>query len=357
MEMQRALPVPPPEFMFLVSGKGLRDDPAKFIPAGHRAHRRLLAALEQAGVNLYRQRRVLDWGCGCGRVIRHWLPFVDTHRIHGSDINSDMIGWCRDNLPFAEFSVCPLYPPTGYETGSFDLLFGGSVLTHLSLSAHIAWMREIWRLLAPGGVAVLTFHGAHYFVSRVYRADSVVTMNVIDDGLFAMRANAEEGANSYNAFTQPLVMDRIFRPFERLWHGPRHGILGDQDTVVLRKNGPPEILGVPADASDSVVLDIDRETLTQERPVRLDGRTGLIAFVRKVGAPACLRAGVEIIGGDGRMIAGGTVPLLYSRDEDYRTLEVRIPPGARGEATLRFSAELDTPCTSGTICFDFTSLY
>ena len=66
-EEQRAIPIPPAELRRLVVGQA-GDNPHVFLPAGQRAHRALLEALDAASVDIDRHRRVLDWGCGCGRV-------------------------------------------------------------------------------------------------------------------------------------------------------------------------------------------------------------------------------------------------------------------------------------------------
>ena len=43
---------------------------------------------------------VLDFGCGCGRVMRHWNTLHGPN-LYGSDYNPVLIKWCRENLPFA----------------------------------------------------------------------------------------------------------------------------------------------------------------------------------------------------------------------------------------------------------------
>ena len=47
-------------------------------------------------------------------------------------------------------------PPTGLPSGSFDLIYAYSVFSHLSEPASDAWVSEFRRLLAPGGLLVIT---------------------------------------------------------------------------------------------------------------------------------------------------------------------------------------------------------
>lgn len=52
-----------------------------------------------------------------------------------------------------------LYPPLPYEDESFDAVFGLSVMTHLRRTCQLQWLREIKRVLRPGGVFLATIHG------------------------------------------------------------------------------------------------------------------------------------------------------------------------------------------------------
>lgn len=102
---------------------------------------------------------VLDWGCGHGRVTRHFVQQWNAARICGTDIDDETIAWCREYLG-GEFRTTPLLPPTPFAEGSFDGIFGLSVMTHLSAEVQAAWLDEIGRLLKPEGVALITFGGS-----------------------------------------------------------------------------------------------------------------------------------------------------------------------------------------------------
>ena len=62
---------------------------------------------------------VLDFGCGSGRLLRHWKA-SDRLRLHGTDYNADLIAWCQRHYRFARFSVNPLAGPLPYPDASFD---------------------------------------------------------------------------------------------------------------------------------------------------------------------------------------------------------------------------------------------
>jgi SAM-dependent methyltransferase len=130
-----------------------------FRMGGYTAFRALERAVrETTGEELTAYPRVLDWGCGCGRVSRFYLPLPGV-RVAGVDVDPENVGWCRANLPGGVWDVVPLRPPTGLPAAGFDLAFGVSVFTHLGEPEQFAWLAELRRVVRPGGLALMTFHG------------------------------------------------------------------------------------------------------------------------------------------------------------------------------------------------------
>lgn len=104
-------------------------------------------------------RRVLDFGCGAGRTLRHFLDEAQTAEIWGADIDAASIEWLQRELsPPLRAWRCPEGPPLGLEHGSFDLIWAISVFTHLTSTA-LPWLLELHRLLRPGGLLVATYMG------------------------------------------------------------------------------------------------------------------------------------------------------------------------------------------------------
>jgi SAM-dependent methyltransferase len=100
---------------------------------------------------------VLDWGVGCGRVARHLAPALG-ERFFGCDIDASNIEWCQSNLP-GTYRASKLEPPLPFEEASFDVIYGISVFTHLRKPWELAWLKELHRVLKPGGVILMTVHG------------------------------------------------------------------------------------------------------------------------------------------------------------------------------------------------------
>src|ERR1700737_1243376 len=150
--------VPPAPLRVRVAGTA---DLGWFLESGRLGEGSIRAALARQGTAPEQLGALLDFGCGCGRGTRRWLGprGVDAA---GSDTSDDAVDWCRHNLPFARFEVNGLAPPLAFDDASFDLVYSLSVFTHLPEELQLVWMRELHRVLRPGGLLLLTTHGLAY---------------------------------------------------------------------------------------------------------------------------------------------------------------------------------------------------
>jgi len=139
-------------------------DARVFLESGRIQAELIRGLLSEHGASIEEMDAILDWGCGCGRVLRHWAD-LDSTRVCGCDINPKMVDWCRDNLPFAEVAVTGLTPPLPYADATFDLMYAFSVFTHLGEELQHEWMRECLRVLKPGGSLLMSTMG-EYYLSR-----------------------------------------------------------------------------------------------------------------------------------------------------------------------------------------------
>src|SRR5437762_5272249 len=93
-----ALPIPPERLILSVAGTA---DAGWFLESGARAAAAIRTALESAGVRLDSVSAMLDFGCGCGRVLRHWASLGTA--VYGCDLSPAHVRWCRRNLRFGRF--------------------------------------------------------------------------------------------------------------------------------------------------------------------------------------------------------------------------------------------------------------
>jgi SAM-dependent methyltransferase len=156
------LPLPPARLRAQVGP--LHADAEFFLSSGKHNAELIRDVLHEHGATIEEVDALLDWGCGCGRVLRHWSELPRT-RVVGCDINPKMVEWCNAHLPFAEAAVNGLSPPLPYGHDTFELVYAFSVMTHLSEELQHAWMRECSRVLKPGGYLLFSTLG-EYYVSR-----------------------------------------------------------------------------------------------------------------------------------------------------------------------------------------------
>jgi SAM-dependent methyltransferase len=149
------IPLPPVRLVYLVQGSYyLRD----FYARGLAAAESIRSILKANGVELVAGQRVLDFGCGCGRVIRHWQG--RELELHGSDYNGRLVGFCQRAMPFAHFSVNGLRTTLPYSGATFDLVYALSVFTHFDDDTENFWLGELSRVVKPGGYLYITVQGA-----------------------------------------------------------------------------------------------------------------------------------------------------------------------------------------------------
>ena len=152
------LPIPPSNLIFLVAGT---TDVGWFLKAGALAAESISDALKASGTHVEELQAILDFGCGCGRVLRHWHSLPRT-KVFGTDHNPSLVNWVQKHLPFAHVQVNRLAPPIQYPDASFDLVYALSVFTHLTEDLQLQWIDELARVLKPSGHIVVSTHGEAY---------------------------------------------------------------------------------------------------------------------------------------------------------------------------------------------------
>jgi SAM-dependent methyltransferase len=119
--------------------------------------------------------RVLDMGCGVGRMAVPLTGYLQEGSYAGFDVGRGMIKWCRRNIsrrrPDFEFTHAPVYNrkynPFGtlaatefhfpYPDASFDFAFATSLFTHLLQDEVRHYLAEAARVIRPGGTCLMTF--------------------------------------------------------------------------------------------------------------------------------------------------------------------------------------------------------
>ncbi len=223
------LPIPAPLLIGKVDGTA---NVAAFLDGGKRAEHSIRGALEKNGLAFERFQAVLDFGCGCGRVIRRWHS-VPNVQIHGTDYNPHLIEWCQQNLPFAHFEVNGLQPPLNYPDATFDFIYALSVFTHLPEALQQQWMVELGRVLKPGGCLLITLHGEYYLTQL-----TPDEYHRFQAGEWVVKYEECAGTNMCAAFcSEAYIYQHLARGFDVVMFVAQ-GAEGNphQDLYLLRKN-------------------------------------------------------------------------------------------------------------------------
>jgi SAM-dependent methyltransferase len=151
-----SMPDPGSELISRVVGGA---DRAWFYWTGRESVRDLERILRIAGRTLDSFESILDFGCGCGRMLLWMEELSRKCALHGTDVDADAIRWCAEHVPCADARVNDADPPLMYSDGGFELVYAHSVFTHLDRQRQDAWLGELQRVTSPGGLLVLSTHG------------------------------------------------------------------------------------------------------------------------------------------------------------------------------------------------------
>jgi SAM-dependent methyltransferase len=129
-----------------------------YFSVGRSALRAIRLALASAGAS--EVASVLDLPCGHGRVLRMLRAEFPAAQITACDLNREGVDFCAAN-----FGAEPLYSDPQPEripvqAGRYDLVWSGSLLTHLDARTFESFIVLFARTLRVGGVLVVTTHGA-----------------------------------------------------------------------------------------------------------------------------------------------------------------------------------------------------
>ncbi len=143
-------------------GDGMYNgDGAHYFKVGLSAIECIDEALAAAG--LEDVRTILDFPCGSGRVMRFLRQRFPEARITACELTKGPVQFC-----VRTFGAEPAYSSLNLDEVSlgqqFDLIWCGSLATHLNEHGIASLFRLFRRHLAPGGIMIFTTHGD--FVSR-----------------------------------------------------------------------------------------------------------------------------------------------------------------------------------------------
>jgi SAM-dependent methyltransferase len=222
------LQLPPRQLRFRVAGT---PEIEPFLHGGQLAATTVRDLLAKAGRPVDACSSILDFGCGCGRVLRQWKDLRRT-AIYGCDFNPEVVQWCEKVLPFSSVSVNSDAPPLAFNSSQFDAIYAFSVFTHLPETLQKQWLEEFRRILKPGGLLIFSTHGS-YYMPRLRKSEREQFL----EGQLVVRFGSVAGSNLCNTFhPEAFVRGELATGWDVVEFAPE-GALGNprQDAWVLRR--------------------------------------------------------------------------------------------------------------------------
>ena len=147
----------PPASLWADYGKS----PEEYVDSGREHFDGMKKVLQEAGYQFADHQRILDFGCAAGRMIRCLATYAPEGEIWGVDQSAPHVLWCQQafGLPF-HFITSTTFPHLAFEDNYFDLVYAGSVFTHIG-DLEDAWLMELRRITKPGGYLYLTIADSH----------------------------------------------------------------------------------------------------------------------------------------------------------------------------------------------------
>ena len=226
-------PLPPKHLRIHSHGS---PDAVSFVKEGSTAYVQIQRFLQEYfSKSIEDFSRILDWGCGTGRVFRY-LSDGALAKLTGIDIDPQATEWCRKSFPNGEFLTVSIDPPTPIASGTFDLIYANSVLTHLRENDHDRWLQELYRLAKPKAVVLLTTFGELNWWRRKLPSSSFHEWKIDHAGFFDAGQNDdldEIGIGDYyrNVFISHEYIARIWSRYFEIVDFVPGGIGSLQDEI------------------------------------------------------------------------------------------------------------------------------
>lgn len=199
-------PTPSAELIHLIV---CNEDPYEYYKTGFLGKENILSALNGAGIPETDVQNVLDFGCGCGRVLRRLdgMPW----KMFGTDYNPKLTQFCTAAYPFAQIGTNQLMPPTQYENEQFDLVYQFSVFTHLMPENQKLWLDEFRRIIRPGKYLIFSTQGEFFMKNRRDYITDEMIQKLEENGILTVHSDVEgsntAGTFQTRAFTENLLGD------------------------------------------------------------------------------------------------------------------------------------------------------
>lgn len=130
--------------------------PEGYFQRGYNALGILVQEIERAGV---RPARILDFGCGHDGVARMLRTQYPQSTIVGQDVSRDWLDWCETHLAIETVQSPDRIVGIRLEPDTYDVIWAGSVFTHIPEQSFDHLLNQVLAALTPGGVTIFITAG------------------------------------------------------------------------------------------------------------------------------------------------------------------------------------------------------
>jgi len=223
-------PIPPKALQIRVAGAYYPE----FFKHGRDMFCDIENILQTQGLSAFNFDRILDFGCGCGRFLIPLSYLMPPGKLSGTDIDEQAIQWLKENYAcFNDLSVNGFAPPTRYLEGTFDFVYSISIFSHLPEEMQHAWLKELSRIIRPGGHGVFTVQGENFF----HLLGKSSRKELLEKGFFYKKGRGTDGLPEFyqTAFhTYEYIQREWSRHFEVVAIHAK-GVGHHQTAVLVRK--------------------------------------------------------------------------------------------------------------------------
>jgi len=224
-------PIPPKALQMRVAGGYYPE----FFKHGRDMLFDLESILKQQGLSIFNFDNILDFGCGCGRLLIPAGLLMPPAKLSATDIDEQAIQWLKENYTsYKDIGANGFTPPMKYADGAFDFVYSISVFTHLPEDMQHAWLKELSRIIRPGGHGIFSIQGENFFNHLVNESSR---SELKTKGFFYGKGGIADGLPEFyqNALHTHDYVKREWNRYFEVVAIYTKGIANHQDAVLVKR--------------------------------------------------------------------------------------------------------------------------
>lgn len=175
-------------------------------------------------------RSFLEFACGYGRFTRHLVSHIPGNQVVVSDIYREAVDWQRQR--HGVIGVYSTPSPRDFAlSASFDIIFVGSLFSHLPKDLFESWLSRLYSMLSDVGIIVFSVHDIH-----------LLQGNTAEGDVFVYNRASESDSLSHDIYGMTYVSESYvesvissFLPGKRTFKKFFKGLYENQDLYILPK--------------------------------------------------------------------------------------------------------------------------